>query len=336
MQKNTTIGQHGILLNATSTEYGRQESLEVFNYSCRNSLQGTSYYQFYELSPAFITYSKVIGGINCAMPIPAIVANLLYIITIAKFSQLQTTANMIFINMSCKNLIEAALSQPSYAVIIFSRIHRQPFCFNRLTCFLGCACLVETMCTQTMIAYEQYTSLFHPFSYERRMSLKVIIPTILLSWTLSIACAIGVCLFEELQSSAATVVSVIIITANASTIYAHVKIYKLIKAMRKTDEENRVGEESDATQIERNRREGRTAKIMFYVIFLPTILYLPTFIRNILITAIGYEIWSSYAVDTIMQLHSIISPILYAYHNPSISMQIKGILKCRCGTVHPN
>lgn len=328
---NTTCNKNGTLINATTWPDSQSE---IFSFSCSYPFQATRD-EVYILSPTFIAYSRIIASINCTLPFFAVVANVLPIIVIATRSHLQTKANMIFVNMMCKNMVEALVSQPTYATLILSRVNRQPACFNLLACFLGCMCLAETMCTQTLIAYEQYAAVFSPFDYENRMSNKFLVTVIGATWLLSIFTASGACLFEVLRSSSAILITCLIITANASTIYGHIKICKLLKGMRQVDVENRIGEEREEARVERKRRENRTNNLTFCIIFLPICLYLPTFIRNVLIPAIGYDKWSSYTVNTIMQFHSLISPLFYCYQNPSIARQVKAVIRCGVTTIEP-
>lgn len=333
----TTVSCNQTIINATLLREVKPSIDNTFNivkYSCSHGFH-TAVEQEYQLSDAFIAYSKAIGCINCILPLPTIITNLLPIIAIIKTSNLHTKPNFILINMMCKNLIEAAILQPNYAAVILMRIKGIPTCFSFATCFLGYTCLVEAMCTQILLAYEQYTATVYPYKYKSRISSKCLAITVTATWILSTGCAACACFFEQRRGISAVAIGLVIITAYASTIYSHIKLSKLVKGMRITDRENRIGEEDEDARNEREQRESRASFLTCYIVVLPLVFYLPTVIRNLLIPIIGYEIWSSYAVNTILILNGIVSPILYSYQVPAISREVKKLLKRNVGAVAP-
>ena len=333
----TAVPRNRTIINATllrELKPNIDNTVNIVKYSCSHDFHAAAE-QEYQLTDAFIAYSKAVGCINCILPLPTVIANLLPIIAITKASSLRTKTNFILINMMCKNLIEAAILQPNYAAIILIRIKGMRTCFGAAMCFLGCACLVEAMCTQILLAYEQYTATVHPYKYNSRISSRFLVITVTATWALSIGCAACACFLDQRRGISAAAIGLVIITAYISTIYSHIKFSKLIKGMHKTNSENRVGEEAEDVRNEREQRECRTSILTCYIVIVPLVFYLPTVIRNLLIPITGYETWSSYAVNTIMTLHATVSPILYSYQVPAISREVKKLLKWNFGAVAP-
>ena len=150
MYSNTTTAQ-----TATTTRFNQTDLPEtLFEFKCSKLFKFGVRTERYNLTPTFVSFSQVIGYLNCLGSLPTVLANFVVIATILRKKELRTRTNLIITSILVKDLIEGSLAQPSYGAVVLMVAKRQETCINKWVCFLGCMCVVATMLTLLVLQYE--------------------------------------------------------------------------------------------------------------------------------------------------------------------------------------
>ena len=325
MYNNTTTVQ-----TATTTSFNQPNLPEtLFEFNCSKPFNFGVRKERYNLTPTFVSFSQVIGYLNCLGSFPTVLANIAVIVTILRKQELRTRTNLIITSILIKNLIEGSLAQPSYAVVVLMVAKRQETCINKWVCFLGCMCVVATMLTLLLLQYERFLALFNPYNSESRLSFKRIVIYLTFSWIASAITSFCTCFVKFLTAIGGFASTVAIISSYVFTVYVQVRLYKLARRMRQTDVQLTREIENERQKLERRKKECRATRFVSSIIFIPLVFYFPTAIRNILLPVTGDNKIIAYTVNTLMLLQAGLSPILYAWQSPPIARAVMDTWRSR-------
>ena len=142
------------------------------------------------------------------------------------------------------------------------------------------------------------------------------------SWIASAITSFCTCFVTFLTAIGGFTSTVAIISSYVSTVYVHVRLYKLARHMRQNDVQLTREIENERQKSERRRKECRATRFVTSIIFIPLVFYFPTAIRNILLPVTGDNKIIAYTVNTLMLLQAGLSPLLYAWQCPPVARAV--------------
>eukprot|EP00794_Sanderia_malayensis_P009327 gene9327-10311_t len=136
---------------------------------------------FYNSYIAMIAFDSILGPIAATL-------NCMVLIVIIKNRCLQTVPNAILFSLATSDMIAGLVIQPLKAVMTYQIINRNVVCGLYITSLqLGYLIGMTSYLSLTLMAFERYFAIFHPFKYYNwTTSKRIIVRPIIAIWLLSI------------------------------------------------------------------------------------------------------------------------------------------------------
>eukprot|EP00794_Sanderia_malayensis_P016030 gene16030-17650_t len=312
-------------LNATSSPGN-----ELYTVKCKMPFsQSARLYKIY-LSYTMIIVGRIFAGINFAAAIPTVVANVSVIIVILKSNELRTISNTILLSILFNNVIHGMFSFPCYAFVILTTAARTRNCASSTTTsYVGGSLAVVSMTTVLILAYERYMAVFNPLRYEEKITHARVNLVIVFTWLFSFTLFFFIQFINATRTLAVVIVSLITISTYVINVIVHIKIFSVIRSLRKNQTTLAIGADAVNEKQQNLLKEKRTVRFVAYVICLYLIFYLPSTIKAFLQSIMKDTEYINYPVNTIVLLHSTVSPFLYAWQSPSLYRAVKQLWKCK-------
>lgn len=305
-----------------------------------------------------LLYTFFSVGIICT-----VVGNLLVVLSIAYFKQLQSPTNTFVMSLAVADCLVGLLVMP------YSMIRTVEGCWylGRLFCRLHSS-LDVMLCTASIfhlscIAFDRYYAVCKPLLYSLKMSHSRVALLIFVCWSVPMLISFGpimlelhiahvdiqlpkdVCVFLVNQVYAITASVVAFYFPSAIMLIAYWKIFKAAKhqAMQISAMESQmaagVGKDSSRKWQHRNnmRRERKAAKTLGIIMGVFLIFWMPFFTTNIVDPFIEYGtggvVWDIFL--WLGYINSSLNPFLYGFFNRSFRkafLMLMGCRVCRTGS----
>ncbi|XP_036379777.1 5-hydroxytryptamine receptor 4-like [Megalops cyprinoides] len=280
----------------------------------------------------------------------AILGNLLIMVSVACFHQLQTATNIFVASLATADFLVAALVMPFSLVRSVDRWR-----FGELFC-LAHFLLDVTLCSAsifnlTCVAVDRYLAVCNPLHYPARMTRARVSQLLLLSWLLPLfeSCLIvvlglythgqeGALSFRKGQScflmlktpyaEVASVVSFLLPVGFMAVVYGRIFLVAHRQARRIDTVSSHVGQAQPGTTVRKERKAAKTLGVIMGAFLL---CWLPFFTINL-----AHPLWGSHishkALECVLWLgytNSAINPLLYAFFNSTFRRAFTTLLGCR-------
>lgn len=299
-----------------------------------------------------ILYAFFAAGIICT-----VLGNILVVLSIAYFKQLQSPTNSFVMSLAVADCLVGLVVMP------YSMVRTVEGCwyFGGLFCKLHSS-LDVMLCTASIfhlscIAYDRYYAVCNPLVYSIKMSQRRMFLLIVVCWAVPMLISFGpimlglhmagvdislpedVCVFLVNRIYAVMASMVAFYLPMAIMLVAYWKIYKAAKrqAMQISVMESQmaagVGKDSSKKQRHRNtmRRERKAAKSLGIIMGVFLLFWLPFFTVNIMDPFIDYStegvVWDVFL--WLGYINSSLNPFLYGFFNRSFRRAFLMIMGCR-------
>ncbi|XP_036439318.1 5-hydroxytryptamine receptor 4 [Colossoma macropomum] len=297
-------------------------------------------------------YAFIIVGIFCT-----VVGNLLVVLAIAYFKQLQSHTNSFVMSLAVADFLVGLVVMP------YSMVRTVEGCWHFGATFCQLHSSLDVMlCTASIfhlscIAFDRYYAVCNPLVYSFKMSRSRVALLIVVCWAVPLLISFGpillglhklgvdvslpenVCVFLVNRVYAVIASLVAFYLPMVSMLVAYWKIYKAAKrqAMQISAMEAQmaagVGKDSSKKQKHRNsmRRERKAAQTLGIIMGVFLLFWLPFFTVNIVDPFIEYTttgvIWDVFL--WLGYVNSSLNPFLYGFFNRSFRRAFLMILGCR-------
>ncbi|XP_064159758.1 trace amine-associated receptor 13c-like [Anguilla rostrata] len=312
------------------TEVHQEESCVHSNFSClRTSLTAADVLLY--VSVAVVVTLTVCG-------------NLLVIISICHFKQLQTPTNLLLLSLAMADFLVGVTVMPLY----FTMVIYPQRCFDTLYCtifYLTALCLTfVSIYNVALIAVDRFFTICNPFQYSMKMTLNVTLRIICIVWLSSLIYNMMVLYFSgtisdlkenitcvecalQLNEILAIIDCLIIFILPCLTIIImYLKIFSIVKTQ--ANKIRCVQKCTNNATVTSERKAGKALGVLVAVFLLCLI---PTYICAFLAAYIGNTSVRIAAsnLSTLVFLNSAINPIIYALFYPWFQRCVKIILTYR-------
>ena len=260
-------------------------------------------------------------ALNSILIIPTILLNAIAIITILKFSQLNSKpCYFIILVQSVIDLAVGVLSLPLFLVFLASGIGKIPNCIVATLAFKSTILPVGiSTITLSAMTLERYIAILHPYAYIAKVTKKR-----LLIYVCSGAAMVFSLFFPSLGIKK-LIVAISVMLIFFFTVFAYTRIYVVARKLARSQNQlhDAAGEEN-LTRKKLFLREIKLAKSCFIAVicfcvlcFLPTAFLIPFYIYLNQFEYLAFLIW----IVTLALLNSIVNSLIFFWTKTMLRKQ---------------
>ena len=292
----------------------------------------------------FDVNTSIVGVLNALSAPPTIILNALILAAMYHKTSLRKTSNTVLGSLAVSDLLSGLLVQPSIATILFISnvwlpvdIPCELIAFASVTGYtLACISLL----TVSLVSFERYMAIFHPFIHSRYVSARALFTACLCIWIISFA-AIFSMYFTSRQHAVFFIVnSIVIAFTYIWNIYVYIKIMVQVKQIhgehaqrvKSLHMNSIVDNHKPSTQshdILNRKRCSKGMRLAAMVIMVLLLCYFPQIVLSVWRIIPNYplfvdghlEYWSM----TIGPLAACVNPWIYCYYNSEFKKEVLDI-----------
>ena len=279
---------------------------------------------------AFRINTTVVAIFNLFASLPTIVLNSLVLMAMYKKSSLCKCNNKILSSLALSDFLSGLLVQTTIsAILLISNVKTPLDVPCTLLVFTSCvgyilACV--SLLTVSLVSWERYTAIFHPYLYNRHVSSRFLFVMCTFVWSISIA-VIFLLYFLGKHEAFFWTNAVLITFSYVWNIYVYIQIMrqvnKIQKEMQKRSERLGAGKNTAANHSKGMRLAASVILILLTSYFPQIILSIWRMMPDYPLFVDGYlEYWSM----TIGPFASCLNPWVYCYYNSEIRKEVLKIL----------
>ncbi|XP_061072437.1 trace amine-associated receptor 13c-like [Conger conger] len=308
-----------------------EESCVHSNISCWYSSRTASYVLLY-MSVAVVVSLTVCG-------------NLLVIISICHFKQLQTPTNFLLLSLAMADCLVGVIVMPLY----FTMLIEPHSCFGTLYCTIFSVAAFYPTCISiynvALIAVDQYIALSNPFHYSMKMTVNVTLRIIAILWLYSLIYNVALLYFNgnviDIKANV-TCGECIVTVHNEWSVIDFIIVFFLPCSMIiiiylkifiiATKQANKIRSVRKCPQINSSmaseRKAAKTLGVLVAVFLLCLVPYYASTLINVYLRNRSVHLKISIP-ESLVYLNSSINPIIYALFYPWFQRSFKLILTFR-------
>lgn len=274
--------------------------------------------------------TSIVGVFNALSAPPTIILNALILAAMYHKTSLRKYSNAVLGSLAVSDLLSGLMVQPSIATILFIAnvwlpvdIPCKLIAFTSVTGYtLACISLL----TVSLVSFERYMAIFHPFIHRRDISSRSLFTACLCIWVLSFAAVFSMYFAGRQHAAFFLVNSAIIAFTYIWNIYVYIKI--MVQVRRIHDEHaQRVKSLHMNNSVDHHRQlPTKGMRLAAMVIMVLLVCYLPQIILSIWRIIPGYplfvdghlEYWSM----TSGPFAACINPWIYCYYNSEFKKEV--------------
>ena len=270
--------------------------------------------------------------INGVLSFLAVSTNVLVVATILKYRELRSNSNILTLFLALIDLMVGLIVQPSFIVFIAAKLQMHFNCAALMSyMFAEIFCVGLSLLTLSVVTFERYIAIFHPFWYVSNVSkpkLLCVTGTVWVAWTIfNIVCrALRVKNDEFFAPFGSSVIGLALVL----NIILYFKIFEVIRHHKRQIRNLQVakasvnaqklgeGESSQSSQGQRvktNEHETRMTRTVGYILGTLILCYSPLLLTSIIeMVTTKDDIFDHFIyplAETIVFMNSALNPFLY-------------------------
>uniref|UniRef100_A0AAY4B1B0 G-protein coupled receptors family 1 profile domain-containing protein n=1 Tax=Denticeps clupeoides TaxID=299321 RepID=A0AAY4B1B0_9TELE len=267
--------------------------------------------------------------------------NLLVIVSVCHFKQLHTPTNLLILSLAVADFLMGILVMPFQMSFTIEPCWMFGFVLCEIYKLCSMQLTVVSIFNVTLIAVDRYISLYIPFHYSNVVTLRVILTTVLCTWTFSSLYSVcllyfnrfcqstqacpGECFFIMNQTLYICDLLFIFILPSATIITLYMKIFIMA---RKHVVAIRAVIQPTNHQSKAPRSEHKAAKALSMVVGVFMAALLPYYISSMLTDFIDEQAFTIMVncFSILFCFNSTINPVIYALFHPWFQKSVKLIL----------
>ncbi|XP_035242161.1 trace amine-associated receptor 13c-like [Anguilla anguilla] len=276
--------------------------------------------------------------------------NLLVIISICHFKQLQTPTNFLLLSLAMSDFLVGAIVMPLY----FTMLIDSQRCFDILYCTIFNVAAYYLTCISiynvALIAVDRYLALSNPFHYSMKMTVNVTLRIIAILWLYSFIYIMLLLYFNENFTDMKANVTCGECIVNVNTVWAFVdfisvfvlpcsiiifiylNIFVIAKKHANKIRSVRMCPKVNNSSMASERKAAKTLGVLVAVFLLCLLPYYVSVFFNVYIRNRSVNLAVSISW-TLIYLNSSINPIIYALFYPWFQRSVKLMITLKiCGT----
>ncbi|XP_035242239.1 trace amine-associated receptor 7f-like [Anguilla anguilla] len=276
--------------------------------------------------------------------------NLLVIISICHFKQLQTPTNFLLLSLAMSDFLVGVIVMPLYFTMLIDaqRCFDILYCtiFNVASYYLPCISIYNV----ALIAVDRYLALSNPFHYSMKMTVNVTLRIIAILWLYSLIYNMLLLYFNGNITDMKANITCGECIVNVNTVWAivdfisvfvlpcsiiifiYLNIFAIAKKHANKIRSVRLCPKVNSSNTASERKAAKTLGVLVAVFLLCLVPYYVSVFLNVYIRnrSVNFAVSISW---TLIYLHSSINPIIYALFYPWFQRSVKLIITFKiCGT----
>ncbi len=252
----------------------------VMNLTC--GFYGMSYMNVND----YLINLKACAFVSIILSLPTSIVNSSLIIVLAKNKDRSRPSNIFLFNLVITDCLCGFISQPVHAVLFYKLSNGEDPCsFSLVLVPIAYILGIASFLAITLIALERYTAIFYPFFYERTVSFRSVIITIITIWVLSAISIIHPVVKKD-QTVLIGIAITIGVVGSSVNIYCYCKILNFARRVRK--EISSTMQRYCQQDAEKRQRESSLALTGGLILISMCVCYLPFFVISGM-KAAGFE-----------------------------------------------